>query len=447
MNKYDTQIELNKKTSLTYIISHIKSGASVLEFGSATGYMTKYLKEEKKCKVSIIEIDEEAYGKALEYAQNGICCDVEEMAWVDKFKGEEFDYITFADVLEHLRGPVPVLKACLPLLKEGGRILASVPNIAHNAVLIDLYNNKFEYRETGIMDNTHLRFYTHDSLYKLFEQCELYIEDEDAIVFDLEYAGLGNAKEDVPEDLWKEMYGRKYGFVNQFLFTLAKEATKQKGFFDDVRKFNASLYYITDQEGGEYDEMHKIRAELECREGKFFVEFDLTYIQEKVKKMCFAPFTDYCIIESVKAESDRGELLLNPMGGSPVEGGIGFFMCYPKYEVATEEEASIVKISFKGRIRSIQQGELRAYISKEQEIVNCEIYRLNQEIGRLNEVIEDKLCIIHEMSDTITANNQETERLNRVIEDKLCIIHEMSDTITANNQEIERLNRAIAELV
>ena len=173
--------------------------------------------------------------------------------------------------------------------------MASVPNIAHNAVLIDLYNNKFEYRETGIMDNTHLRFYTHDSLYKLFEQCELYIEDEDAIVFDLEYAGLGNAKEDVPEDLWKEMYGRKYGFVNQFLFTLAKEATKQKGFFDDVRKFNASLYYITDQEGGEYDEMHKIRAELECREGKFFVEFDLTYIQEKVKKMCFAPFTDYCI--------------------------------------------------------------------------------------------------------------------------------------------------------
>ena len=65
MNKYDTEIVLNKKSSLTYMISHIEAGATVLEFGPATGYMTRYLCEEKKCKVYIIEIDKEAYDKAM----------------------------------------------------------------------------------------------------------------------------------------------------------------------------------------------------------------------------------------------------------------------------------------------------------------------------------------------------------------------------------------------
>lgn len=472
MNKYDTQIELDKKTSLTYMISHIESGASVLEFGPATGYMTRYLCEEKDCNVYIIEIDEEAYKMASVYAQDGICCDAEQMAWVEKFKGMKFDYITFADVLEHLKEPAAILKQCLEFLEDSGKILASVPNIGHNAVLIDLFNNKFQYRKTGIMDNTHLRFYTHDSLHELFEQCGLGIADEDAIVFDLEYAGFDNTEKDVPEDFWKEIYGRKYGFVNQFLFTLVKTSErveKEKHCFRDIKTLETSLYYMTEQDEGKYSEEHKIVSKIYWEDGSFYAEFDMAGIQEGIVKLCFQPFMSHCVIESIKMIMNADEVPMSPLGGFPMEnGGWGFINDYPKYEVDVTKEEGINQIRLEGRVRNIEQKELGQCIRKAQEETSQKIASLNeiigekmsiihemgadivannQELERLNKVIEDKLDIIHEMGATITANNQEMGRLNKVIEDKLDIIHEMSAAITANNQEIERLNKVIEQSI
>lgn len=448
MNKYDTQIELDKKTSLTYMISHIESGASVLEFGPATGYMTRYLFEEKDCKVYIIEIDEEAYKMASAYAQDGICCDAEQMAWVEKFKGMKFDYITFADVLEHLKEPAAILERCLEVLGDRGKILVSVPNVGHNAVLIDLFNNKFQYRKTGIMDNTHLRFYTHDSLHELFEQCGLGIADEDAIVFELEYAGFDNTKKDVPEDFWKEIYGRKYGFVNQFLFTLVRtsEGTgTEKHCFRDIRTLETSLYYMTEQDAGKYNEEHKVMSKIYWGDGSFYAVFNMAGIQDGIVKLCFQPFMSHCVIESIKMIMNSDELPMSPLGGfSRGNGGWGFIIDYPKFEVEVTKEEGIDQIRFEGRVRSIEQKELGQEIESLHEVIgkmSAAITANDQEIERLNKVIEDKLDIIHEMGATITANNQEVERLNKVIEDKLDIIHEMGAAITANNQEIERLNK------
>lgn len=423
MNKYDTQIELDKKSSLTYMISHIESGSSVLEFGPATGYMTRYLREEKDCKVYIIEIDEEAYNTASGYAWDGICCDAEQMAWVEKFKGMKFDYITFADVLEHLKEPAAILNQCLEFLCDDGKILASVPNIGHNAVLIDLFNNKFQYRKTGIMDNTHLRFYTHDSLHELFKQCGLGIEDEDAIVFDLEYAGFGNTEKDVPEDFWMEIYGRKYGFVNQFLFTLVKaneETEKEKHCFRDIRTLETSLYYMEEQDAGKYSEEHKIVSKIYLEDGSFYAEFDMSGVQEKIVKLCFQPFMNHCVIEAIKMLADSDELPMSPMGGFPAESeGWGFITDYPKYEAEVAKEDGIARIRFEGKIRNIEQKELGQYIRKAQEISL-------QKIEDLNEAIGEKINIIHEMGDTITVNNQKIEQLN---------------------QEIERLNKVIEQSV
>ena len=101
-NKYDTSITLEENSSLTYMLKNIEPGTTVLEFGPATGYMTKYLKEELGCKVYIVEIDEDACKRASAYAQEAICGSAEDLQWYEKFQDIRFDYITFADVLEHL---------------------------------------------------------------------------------------------------------------------------------------------------------------------------------------------------------------------------------------------------------------------------------------------------------------------------------------------------------
>jgi len=79
----------------------------------------------------------------------------------DYFTGRErFDVIIFADVLEHVAEPASLLRIAAKGLKPGGFILVSVPNVAHWSVRLRLLFGRFEYADVGIMDATHLRWFT-----------------------------------------------------------------------------------------------------------------------------------------------------------------------------------------------------------------------------------------------------------------------------------------------
>jgi SAM-dependent methyltransferase len=76
---------------------------------------------------------------------------------------EQFERIVFADLLEHLPDPIPVLAGYRRLLAPGGRLLVSLPNVAAWTVRLELLFGRFEYAESGILDRTHLRFFTRAS--------------------------------------------------------------------------------------------------------------------------------------------------------------------------------------------------------------------------------------------------------------------------------------------
>jgi SAM-dependent methyltransferase len=84
-----------------------------------------------------------------------------------------FDVVLAGDVLEHLVDPRRVLADARSLLAPGGYVVASVPNVAHVDVRMALLCGRFAYRETGLLDATHLRFFTHDTLLELFERAGL----------------------------------------------------------------------------------------------------------------------------------------------------------------------------------------------------------------------------------------------------------------------------------
>jgi O-antigen biosynthesis protein len=79
-----------------------------------------------------------------------------------------FDYVITADVLEHLVDPWRVVANIRPHLKDGGTVIASIPNIMHVSVMRDLLNGRFRYQEAGILDRTHLRFFTLTEIDGLF---------------------------------------------------------------------------------------------------------------------------------------------------------------------------------------------------------------------------------------------------------------------------------------
>lgn len=146
----------------------VPSGSRVLEFGPATGYMTRVLRDTLHCKVTGFEFSPEAAALASPFCEQIVVGDIEDFNLWAEFN-PPYDVIIFADVLEHLRNPPLVLDRCYALLSETGRIIISVPNIAHWTVRSDLLKGKFEYASCGLLDNTHLRFFTKKSLFRMVE--------------------------------------------------------------------------------------------------------------------------------------------------------------------------------------------------------------------------------------------------------------------------------------
>lgn len=83
---------------------------------------------------------------------------------------ERFDCVTFNDVLEHLVDPAGSLRAAATLLRPEGVVVASIPNVRYVEVLSDLlFRGKWTYTDTGVLDRTHLRFFTRSTMVALFE--------------------------------------------------------------------------------------------------------------------------------------------------------------------------------------------------------------------------------------------------------------------------------------
>lgn len=223
--KYDFELDLSSKNSVSLIINKVrKKGSTVLEFGPAAGRMTRYLKENLNCKVYIVEIDQEAAQKAATFAEEAVIGNIEDYVWYERFKDLKFDYIIFADVLEHLYYPQTVLKKCAELLNEDGSILTSIPNIAHNSVIIDLLQNKFEYRKTGLLDDTHIRFFTYSSLKNMFRSCTLDIVEEEVVLKSVGQTELDNYFDNVPRSVAKFLKNRTLGDIYQFVFELKSQS-------------------------------------------------------------------------------------------------------------------------------------------------------------------------------------------------------------------------------
>ena len=225
-SKYSVKIEeLDENTSHRIILSQITPGSTVLECGCASGYMTRYMKERLEANVSIIEQNPSDYDKAREYAVDGICADLEDEEWSDFFQGRTFDFILFADVLEHLRNPEEVLRRAVDLLREDGTIIASIPNVAHADIIINQLNGRWNYTPLGLLDNTHIHFWAEKNLDDLFRQAGLTVVEKDYTIlppFTTEQKSI-----DKTEDLLSAIHTlchQPYADVYQFVYRAKKTA-------------------------------------------------------------------------------------------------------------------------------------------------------------------------------------------------------------------------------
>ena len=197
----DPDAENNTHAFALGMIGHNKT---VLEVGCATGYFTKALAE-RGCKVVGMELSPEAAAVAENWAERVVVGNVDDTTLWDLVDDESFDVITFGDVLEHLQDPLAVLRVAKHKLKQSGFIVTSLPNVAHGDVRLSLLHGSFPYRETGLLDRTHIRFFTLQTIRELLYDAGLVVVDTKRVVMPLFQTELGLTREDYPEAVLDEI--------------------------------------------------------------------------------------------------------------------------------------------------------------------------------------------------------------------------------------------------
>lgn len=189
-----------ENNSHAFVLSFIGYNKSVLEVGCATGYITKILVE-RGCDVIGIEVDPDAAKAAERWAERVVVGDIDEGEVWHYVKDESFDVVLLGDVLEHLHDPLLSLREAVRKVKPSGFVVTSLPNVAHGDVRMSLMQGQFRYVDKGLLDRTHMKFFTYESARELLTEAGLLPVDTKRVVVPLFTTEIGVKREDVDPEI------------------------------------------------------------------------------------------------------------------------------------------------------------------------------------------------------------------------------------------------------
>lgn len=177
---YEYMEEINEGILKQIPINKSKNIIKVLDIGCGSGALSEAIRN-KGYIVWGIELNKEAAQKADKRIDRVINEDLLNFDITKKIIGDvSFDYIVFSNVLEHLYDPFTTIQNYMMFLKQGGSLLISVPNVAVWINRIKLLFGKFDYSDTGLMDRTHIRFFT-------FKTAKLIVKKSGCLINKVDY--------------------------------------------------------------------------------------------------------------------------------------------------------------------------------------------------------------------------------------------------------------------
>ncbi len=163
-SKPDNYYESSREVMLQYIPLTVRR---TLEFGCGCGFFSESIRKRMHAECWGVEINERAAQIASEKLYKVIRSDATDSLTI--LPDDYFDCIILNDVLEHLADPFYLLDKMKAKLNNGGVAVLSIPNVRFwNHLRAFVWRGEWDYQDAGILDNTHLRFFTYKSLVKLF---------------------------------------------------------------------------------------------------------------------------------------------------------------------------------------------------------------------------------------------------------------------------------------
>jgi 2-polyprenyl-3-methyl-5-hydroxy-6-metoxy-1,4-benzoquinol methylase len=153
------------------------------------------------CRVVGLDVAESAVEAMRERSLVAHVCDLDNDDLGSVLGDQDFDVIVCLDVLEHTKRPADVLAKLLAHLRPDGGVLISLPNVTHGDVRLSLLGGRFEYRDEGLLDATHLRFFDRAAVESLLEDCGLVMRDLHPVRFGLGQTELGVDLDEVSSEV------------------------------------------------------------------------------------------------------------------------------------------------------------------------------------------------------------------------------------------------------
>jgi 2-polyprenyl-3-methyl-5-hydroxy-6-metoxy-1,4-benzoquinol methylase len=241
LSRYHASIDPSEENnSHAAMLRMVGFNKRVLEAGCASGHVSERLSEQG-CRVVGIEIESGIVEPAMQWLERAVIGNIEEDALWDELEGEHFDAILFGDVLEHLRDPLKTLRESVKHLAPSGTVVISAPNIAHADVKIALLNGTFPYSENGLLDRTHIHFFTKESLLSLVREAGMAVVEISRVTVPVFHTELGVRREDVDEATLDAILRDRESETYQFVVKATRDDAEHS-----IEDLSSKLVELTD---------------------------------------------------------------------------------------------------------------------------------------------------------------------------------------------------------
>ena len=292
LHVYLRSITPDERTSLSVLAQLVPQGGRVLDLGCGSGALGQYLLETKGCSVDGVTLSEAEAAHARPHYHRVVVDNLESCDLLATFAGQCYDAIVCADVLEHLSRPERVLAACRELLTTEGRLLISVPNTGYVGLVAELLQGDFRYREEGLLDRTHLRFFTRRSLGRFLGEQHWALDTIDTITRELPESEFQVAFDSLPPAVARHLLGTPDALTYQFIVVAQPVAQAQSAELPPASaapaqaQFTAQLYL---GRNSQYDEATKLTATGAIGQERQTLRFELPRQEQPITHLRLDP--------------------------------------------------------------------------------------------------------------------------------------------------------------
>jgi uncharacterized protein (DUF3084 family)/2-polyprenyl-3-methyl-5-hydroxy-6-metoxy-1,4-benzoquinol methylase len=415
------------KTAWEKLLKHIQPKSTVLEFGCYEGEMSKILKEKYQCKVYGIEINRKAAQKAERQVDQLVVGDMEKINLANHFEVKMFDTFIFGDVLEHLIEPDGLLRRARPFLKDDGFILASLPNVGYAGIIFDLLQGEFNYSKEGLLDRSHIRFFTKDEVYYLFERTGFYVSNLDRVIIEFpQYSEFHTDLSRYSQEIVAEISRNKENLTYQFI--VRAEKTSEANLIKYLKVRNRLL---------------KMKLREATSSEKKFSEADL---RERLGQKDKELWNRDQIIQ--ERERKLNELGLELQKRDEVIGQKGKEL-FARDQRIQEEERRIGELSVGLEQKNAMIGEKEKGLDQRNQMIEQsekKIEELSLELQKRDETIGEKDGMLCERGQVIQEIGQRIEELRLKLQQEDGVIRERDKELFGRDQVLQEREKTIHEL-